>query len=494
MLILVPLRHPSNFYICSQQAFAVFLKSFFSFFFVQIFVKKPLHCAEGKHLNKRHYISPLENDEELEIMCQKLGEEAAATDLKQARKRKRTEKGKTWDESIEKDMTPPKQYAVDHSLAMDSSREQNVDTEVSTPAGIIIADKPKKTAPKQKKVDKPSIEKKSSAKETKKGDKCEETTRRKKAPTEKDLQKTAEIESRKSLAADFFEVAETEKKNDPNIEDVTPINNQNGQDNRQVTPERIVTDLGTKLPRTNKEPGQNRQPLFRIPTPERNNCDVTVTVPQNRNVQLGNGATSDANDAVYYQTPQKQTLNIRHLAPSQTQLHNFSARNSYVIPPLCSNGNLANIQTYNGQTVEEQNYSVREQVTTPRPNNTDGVMLKALRRQEHQSPENSSISDAMTIQFVPQREFINTFTHSPNACEDQSSQLTAVNNPGREDFGGIFRSSLDLTIANGDDGIFIEDFNGSPIAASDTAPKCANCESLKQEIEFLKRNQMPGTV
>lgn len=112
-------------------------------------------------------------------MCQKIGEEAAATALKQAHKRKRTEKGKTWDESIEKDMTPPKQYAVVHSLAMDSSREQNVDTEVSTPAGIIIADKPKKTAPKQKEVDKPSIEKKSSAKETKKGDKCEELTRRK---------------------------------------------------------------------------------------------------------------------------------------------------------------------------------------------------------------------------------------------------------------------------------------------------------------------------
>ena len=58
-------------------------------------------------------------------MCQKLGEEVAATALKQACKQKRTEKGKTWDESIEKDMTPPKQYAVDHSLATDSSQEQN---------------------------------------------------------------------------------------------------------------------------------------------------------------------------------------------------------------------------------------------------------------------------------------------------------------------------------------------------------------------------------
>ena len=203
------------------------------------------------------------------------------------------------------------------------------------------------------------------------------------------------------------------------------------------------------------------------------------------------------NDAVYRcQTPQKQTLDIRHLAraPSQTQLHNFSARNSYETPPLSSNGNLANIQTYSGQTVEERNYIVREQVTTPPPNNTGQVMLTALRRQEHQSPESSSINDAMTIQFVPQRDFTNTFTHSPNACEDQSSQLTAVHNPQREDFGGIFRSSLDLTIANGYDDIFIDDFNGSPITASNTAPKCANCESLKLEIESLKRNQMPGTV
>ena len=350
--------------------------------FVQTFLKKPLHCAEGKQLNKRYYISPLENNEELEIKCEQLAEEVTATASKQARKRKRTEKGKNWDESIEKEMTP-KQYAVDHSLATDAFQEQNVDTEVSTPAGIIIADKPKKTAPKQKKVDKPSTKKKSSAKETKEGDKCEETTRRKKAPTENDLQKTAEIESRKLLAADFFKVAETERKKDAHIEDITPINNQNGQDNRQVTPERKV-----KLPRTNEEPGQNRQPLSRIPTPERNKCDVTVIVPQNRSVQLGNGAASDVNDEVNYQTPQKQTLDIRHLTPSQTQLHNFSARNSYVTPPPCSNGNLPNIQTYYGQTVEEQNYSVREQVTTPRPNHTDRVMLTARRRQEHQSPEN----------------------------------------------------------------------------------------------------------
>ena len=106
-----------------------------------------------------------------------------------------------------------------------------------------------------------------------------------------------------------------------------------------------------------------------------------MTVPENRNVQLRNGATSDANNAVYYQRPQKKALHIRQLAPSQTQLHNFSARNSYMTPPLCSNRNLANIQTYNGQTVEEQNYSVKEQVTTPHPNNTDQVMLMALRRQ-----------------------------------------------------------------------------------------------------------------
>ena len=69
----------------------------------------------------------------------------------------------------------------------------------------------------------------------------------------------------------------------------------------------------------------------------------------------------------------------------------------------------------------------------------------------------------MKIQFAPQREITNTFTHSPNACEDQSSQLTA-GNPRREDFGKIFRSSLDLTIANGNNDIFIDDFNGSPIA------------------------------
>ena len=132
----------------------------------------------------------------------------------------------------------------------------------------------------------------------------------------------------------------------------------------------------------------------------------------------------------------------------------FSARNSYVMPPLCSNGNLANIQTYNGQSVDEQNYSVREQVTTPRPNNT-GVMLKVRtpndkNTKEHQSPENSFISDAMTIQFILQREFTNTFTHSPNACENKSSQLLkhahmSRNQSGAEkDNGLLFREQWTL--------------------------------------------------
>ena len=160
---------------------------------------------------------------------------------------------------------------------------------------------------------------------------------KKESPTEKDLQKTAEIESRKLLAADFFNVAVTEKKNDPNSEDVTPINNQNRQDNGQVTPERIITNLGTKQPRTNEEAAQKRQPLSRIPAPERNNCDVSLTaVPQNQNFQLENGTMSDTNEAVYYQTPQEETLDIRHPTPSKTQLHNFSARNSYVMPPQIS--------------------------------------------------------------------------------------------------------------------------------------------------------------
>ena len=102
----------------------------------------------------------------------------------------------------------------------------------------------------------------------------------------------------------------------------------------------------------------------------------------------------------------------------------------------------------------------------------------------------------MTTQFVPPRELINTFTQrvndqSPIACEDQNSQPTAVDNPHSEDFGGIFRSSMTLT--NGDDDVFIDDLNRSPLAESKTAPACANCESLKLEIEFLKRNQMPDT-
>lgn len=179
-----------------------------------------------------------ENNEELELKCEKLAEEMAerssTSGEKRSRKRKRTEKGQDWDESIEKELAPPKQIAIEQPSVSEPSPKQVVDTEVPTQTGI-VADKHGKNAPKQKNVVKPSTKKKSAAREKKEGDKSGET--RSKKAIEKEAQKTAEIECRKSLATDFFKVAETGKQNNFTNEDMTHINHQTGQENGDMTAE-----------------------------------------------------------------------------------------------------------------------------------------------------------------------------------------------------------------------------------------------------------------
>ena len=109
----------------------------------------------------------LENDEELELKCEKLAEELAekvsTIDLKQPRKRKRTEKGRDWDETVEKELAPSKQIIVDEQSVAQPSPNQIANEETPSPKGI-IADKPRKTARKQKIVDEASTKKKTASK------------------------------------------------------------------------------------------------------------------------------------------------------------------------------------------------------------------------------------------------------------------------------------------------------------------------------------------
>ena len=73
-------------------------------------------------------------------------------DPKQPRKRKRTEKGRDWDETVEKELVPPKQTIVDVPSATEPSSRSDFQT--PSPQEIVVA------ASKKKNVDKASTKKK----------------------------------------------------------------------------------------------------------------------------------------------------------------------------------------------------------------------------------------------------------------------------------------------------------------------------------------------
>ena len=123
--------------------------------------------------NNIHFFS--ENNKELELKCVKLAEELATrssdvSDIR-GRKRKRTEKGRDWDrETSVSEEQPSRQSSSSEEKANDEKQENK------------------------------TIKKKSPKTEKKKG----ETSNKQKKAKEKKLQKTAEIVSRQSLAAQFF--------------------------------------------------------------------------------------------------------------------------------------------------------------------------------------------------------------------------------------------------------------------------------------------------
>lgn len=223
--------------------------------------------------------------------------------------KERTEKGRDWDETVEKKLAPPKQITVDEQWVAEPSPAQISNEEIPCPKGI-IADKPRKTAPKQKIVDKASKKKKPPANEKTEGDKSGET--RSKEAKEKQAKQTAEVETRKSLAAQFFKAASpSENLDNFTNKDITIINDSNGRENGQMTAEHNVADIRTKLPRFNNKPDQNRQS-----TPETNVRDVTETVQQNRTDQLRSNkknATTKRGANDIYKNPTEQSLNQKRL-------------------------------------------------------------------------------------------------------------------------------------------------------------------------------------
>ena len=185
-------------------------------------------------------------------------------------------------------------------------------------------------------VDKAPTKKKPPANKKTDGDKSGETRSKAK---EKQAKQSAEVESRKSLAAQFFKAVSPSE----NLDDLT--NEDNGHENGLMTAEHDVTYIATKLPRFNDKRDQSRQS-----TPERNSCGVTDTVQRYRSDQLRNDIVA----------PQQ---NVGLTTSPDTQLNNHFTGNAYMASPLHNNSNLANRQAFNRQTIEQQNIPDRETMT-----------------------------------------------------------------------------------------------------------------------------------
>ena len=406
-----------------------------------------------------------------------MAEKGSTIDPKQPQKRKRTEKGRDWDETVEKELAPPKQTIIDVPSAAESASKSDFQT--PSPQEI-IADKPRKTAPKKKIVDEASTKKKPPANKKPDGDKSDEIRSKAK---EKQAKQSAEVESRKSLAAHFFKaVSPSDRENLDNL-----TNEDNGDENGLMTAEHDVTYIATKLPRFNDNPDQIRQS-----TPETKSSDVTDTVHKYRSDQLRNDIVAP-----------KQ--NVGPTTSTDTELNNQLPRNAYMASPLHNNNNLANRQAFNRQTVEQQNITDRETMTLE-PNYSQ---VHFTRRQlQYLSPVNQfpEINDAAMQagpnangfiakgQFKPQKDMISTGRMRSTASEDQNSKPTAVYQPPSEDFGGLIRSSMSLANGDADDDIFMDCLDESPPLVTSSTPRCDNCEMLKKEIQYLKTNQMPGTT
>ena len=171
------------------------------------------------------------------------------------------------------------------------------------PREKLLLKSPEKTARKKEIVDKASKKKKPPANKKTEGDKSEETRSKAK---EKQAKQSAEVESRKSLAAQFFKAVSPSE----NLDNFT--NEDNRHENGLMTAEHDVTFTATKLPRFNDKRDQNRQS-----TPEAKSCGVTDTVQKYQSDQLRNDIVA----------PQE---NVGLTTSTDTQLNNHLTRNTYI--------------------------------------------------------------------------------------------------------------------------------------------------------------------
>lgn len=374
----------------------------------------------------------------------KLAEEMAAkaTDVgdRKNRKRKRTAKGRDWDVEINRETSSGEEPSV-----QPDSAKNDIHTTKSA--------KEKNVAKRKK--------------SNKSGDTKQEKTNQKQA------QKTAEIASRKSLAAQFFgKAADSEKGQDSSEKQMAPIIVDDCSDkqeiDRRMTEKYDMTDIDTT------------EPTSTIRTTQQ--CEHYTHVQPDKTMP-GHTPLTDRPQSTSSTTliarPAGLTPSYNPAAPQPTP----------PITPVTQPAGL--IATYNPAPQPSKFTPALKPARTPlmQVDNTPVTPIIGTPVRTHPAKtlltSRNVNADPRTYETPTSSRFNQHATSSMEPIRHRQQE--------REDFGGIFRSSLSLALGEeAENYSYLDDLHADE-PREDETNACANCEVLKREIEALKQNQIPGT-
>lgn len=374
----------------------------------------------------------------------KLAEEMAAkaTDVgdRKNRKRKRTAKGRDWDVEINRETSSGEEPSV-----QPDSAKNDIHTTKSA--------KEKNVAKRKK--------------SNKSGDTKQEKTNQKQA------QKTAEIASRKSLAAQFFgKAADSEKGQDSSEKQMAPIIVDDCSDkqeiDRRMTEKYDMTDIDTTEPTSTVRTTQQCEHYTHV-QPDK-------TMPGHTPLTDRPQSTSST---TLIARPAGLTPSYNPAAPQPTP----------PITPVTQPAGL--IATYNPAPQPSKFTPALKPARTPlmQVDNTPvtPIIGTPVRTHPAKTPLTSRNvnADPRTYETPTSSRFNQHATSSMEPIRHRQQE--------REDFGGIFRSSLSLALGEeAENYSYLDDLHADE-PREDETNACANCEVLKREIEALKQNQIPGT-
>ena len=374
----------------------------------------------------------------------KLAEEMAAkaTDVgdRKNRKRKRTAKGRDWDVEINRETSSGEEPSV-----QPDSAKNDIHTTKSA--------KEKNVAKRKK--------------SNKSGDTKQEKTNQKQA------QKTAEIASRKSLAAQFFgKAADSEKGQDSSEKQMAPIIVDDCSDkqeiDRRMTEKYDMTDIDTTEPTSTVRTTQQCEHYTHV-QPDK-------TMPGHTPLTDRPQSTSST---TLIARPAGLTPSYNPAAPQPTP----------PITPVTQPAGL--IATYNPAPQPSKFTPALKPARTPlmQVDNTPVTPIIGTPVRTHPAKtlltSRNVNADPRTYETPTSSRFNQHATSSMEPIRHRQQE--------REDFGGIFRSSLSLALGEeAENYSYLDDLHADE-PREDETNACANCEVLKREIEALKQNQIPGT-